>query len=75
MAESERFYWCVGCGRWEDSRKNQSTHFAMYCPFQEPTSGNFEGTDDELRRFLIARELRLEESAEFEAKITARMEG
>lgn len=72
--KSDRFYWCTGCGRWHDPVNRKSNiHYAMYCPPEAPNAGNFDGTEDELRRFLVARELRRAADDEFERKITARI--
>lgn len=66
---SDRFYWCTGCGRWHDPCKGQSTHYAMYCSYQEPNERNFEGTAEELKRFLAAIQLRREDEAAFEKRV------
>jgi hypothetical protein len=73
MKSSERWYWCHGCGAWHDSDKRQSQHFCMYVCFQEPCERNFEGTADELARFIAARKLRAEDAAEFERRVDAQI--
>lgn len=71
MSKSERFYWCTGCGKWHDFTKPQASHFLMYCEWEEPCLANFEGTPEELQRFLIARDLRALDDEAFERRIDA----
>lgn len=68
---SERFYWCSGCGRWHDSAKQQVRHFAMHVSRSEPSASNFEGTAEDLQRFLMARKLRAQDAEAFESRIDA----
>lgn len=70
---SERWRWCSGCGKWHDSSKPQLTHFLMSCSYQEPCERNFEGTAEDLQRFLLARQLRAEDAAAFERRIDERI--
>lgn len=69
-SNSERFYWCRGCGKWHDPLKgNNGIHYAMDWPMEEPNERNFEGTARDLQRFQIARELRKQDAVDFETRI------
>lgn len=72
---SGRWYWCVGCGKWHDPLKKERDgfHFLMYCDMQDPDAGNFEGTGEELARFLAYRKLKEEESDLLEVLIDKRV--
>ncbi len=75
MKRSDRWYWCDGCGKWHDRDKDQGFHHCMYCPLEEPDQRNFDGTEEELKRFVIALRLRREDARkaaeEFERRIDA----
>jgi hypothetical protein len=68
-AKSDRFYWCSGCGRWHDPLKRRDIHYLMNCPVQSPAVRNFDGTDEELKRFLIACQLNQQDAEAFEERI------
>ena len=73
MNRSDRFYWCTGCGKWHDPDKGREIHFSMYCEWEHPSPRNFEGTADELKRFLIAMKLRREDEEQFERRVELRL--
>lgn len=75
MTTLNRWRWCTECGKWEDCSKPRSTHYAMFCSYEEPNERNFEGTAEELKRFRFARELRRIDDADFEKRIDAALEG
>lgn len=67
--KSDRFYWCTGCGKWHDPLKENNPHYLMYWPIQAPTMRNFEGTVEELERFIIAQRLKQQDAYDFERRI------
>lgn len=69
MMYYQRWYWCTGCGQWHDYQKRQLTHTSMWCEWSEPNEKNFDGTVDELSRFIIARRLRREDELAFEKRV------
>ncbi len=70
-APSLRWTWCTGCGCWE--KPGKTSHHLMYCTYSEPTASNFEGTAEELARFLAARALVEEDNLLFEQRVSERM--
>jgi len=73
MKISTRFYWCTGCGRWHERRGGMRAHFAMYVPMEEPSESNFDGSLEDLERFVIARQLMREDAEALEKRIDARL--
>lgn len=72
-SRSDRFYWCFSCGRWHDPDKPQSAHLAMYCPKEPPTPLNFDGSDDELKRFIAALKIHEQDDEWFEMRVSHEM--
>lgn len=74
---SMRWSWCSGCGKWEDMAIDKYIHYSMYCALEEPNERNFQGTHEELARFIVARQLAKEDQAKandsFENRIDERM--
>lgn len=70
---SLRFYWCTGCGQWHDpaATDSSSIHYSMYWPLTEPNERNFDGTLEDLERFITARKLKAQDGEEFERRIDA----
>ena len=70
---SGRWYWCIGCGRWHDPLLPRETHFLMYWTYQPPNPQNFEGTADDLARFLAHRQLAIEDVEAMERRVDERL--
>ena len=77
MKSSLSWYWCKGCAKWHSTYRDNPIHYAMYCAQQEPVEANFDGTKEELDRFIVARQIRDEDQQrlreEFEERVTRRL--